>query len=133
VPAAVQRINGQAAQADIRIALGQAGAAGLPVQVSASAARDGKLYVALVESGLASKVTAGENNGRLLRHDHVVRTWLAPVPLSTGGKAGANVASVTRTLPLPPGAAPGSLAVSAFVQSERGEVLQALSLPVCGN
>lgn len=133
VPAAVKRINAQPAQADIHITLGQASAAGVPLEVNASAARGGTLFVALVESGLASKVTAGENSGRLLRHDHVVRAWLAPVPLSAGGKAGVNMATVTRTLPLPPGAAPGRVGVSAFVQSERGEVLQALSLPVCGN
>lgn len=133
VPAAVKRINAQPAQAEIRITLGQAGAAGLPVEVNASATHDGKLFVALVESGLASKVTAGENSGRLLRHDHVVRTWLAPVPLSADGKAGVNMATVTRTLPLPPGAIAGKLGVSAFVQSERGEVLQALSLSTCGN
>jgi hypothetical protein len=132
VPAAVKRINGQAAQADISITLGQAGAAGLPVEVRASAARGGKLFVALVESGLASKVTAGENSGRLLRHDYVVREWLAPVELSTGAKTGVDMAAVTRTLPLPSGAAPGRLGVSAFVQSARGEVLQALALPVCG-
>ncbi|MBA5636961.1 DUF1223 domain-containing protein [Duganella sp. LX20W] len=133
VPAAVKRINARPAQADIRMTLGPASAAGLPVEVNASAARSGTLFVALVESGLASKVTAGENSGRLLRHDHVVRTWLAPVPLSAGGKAGLNMATVARTLPLPPGAAPGKLGVSAFVQSERGDVLQAFSLSVCGN
>ncbi|MBA5689493.1 DUF1223 domain-containing protein [Rugamonas apoptosis] len=132
VPAAVKRINAQPAQAEIRITLGQASAAGLPVEVNASAAHAGKLFVALVESGLASKVTAGENSGRLLRHDHVVRTWLAPVPLSSGDKAGVNMATVTRTLPLPSGAVAGKLGVSAFVQSERGEVLQALTLPACG-
>ncbi|HJU99419.1 MAG TPA: DUF1223 domain-containing protein [Burkholderiaceae bacterium] len=133
VPAAVKRINAQVAQADIRITLGQVSAAGLPVAVKASAARAGTLFVALVESGLASKVTAGENSGRLLRHDHVVRTWLAPLPLSSGDKAGIHTATVKGTLPLPPGAAPGKLGVSAFVQSERGEVLQALSLPLCGS
>ncbi|MES2115445.1 MAG: DUF1223 domain-containing protein [Pseudomonadota bacterium] len=132
VPAAVRRINGQAAQADIGITLGAPGAAGLPIDVRASAARGGKLFVALVESGLASKVTAGENSGRLLRHDYVVREWLAPVELSSGAKAGVNMAAVTRTVSLPPGAAPGKLGVSAFVQSAQGEVLQALALPVCG-
>lgn len=132
LPAAVQRINGLAAQADISIALGAAGAGGLPVEVKASSARGGKLYVALVQSGLANQVTAGENRGRLLRHDFVVREWLEPVALA-GGKDGAkNSAGVARTFTLPAGAANGNLGVSAFVQSEQGEVLQALALPVCG-
>ena len=34
------------------------------------------LFVAITESGLASKVTAGENRGETLRHDHVVRAEL---------------------------------------------------------
>ena len=127
----VKRINGMAAQADISITLGAVTAGGLPVQVKASSVRDGKLYVALVESGVASQVRAGENNGRLLRHDFVVREWLAPVPLSSG------VAMVGRTLALPAGAgagvASGKLGISAFVQTDKGEVLQALALPVCGD
>lgn len=132
VPAAVRRINAQPAQADIRIVLGQAGGAGLPVTVQASSAREGRLFVALVQNGLSSKVTAGENQGRLLRHDHVVREWLAPVALAADGQAGRRGASITRTLALPAGAVPAQLGVSAFVQSAQGEVLQALSLPLCG-
>lgn len=124
----VKRINGMAAQADITITLGAATAGGLPVQVKATSVRDGKLYIALVENGLASQVAAGENSGRLLRHDFVVREWLAPVSLSSGA------AAVSRTLALPAGAGvvPGKLGISAFVQTDKGEVLQALALPFCG-
>ena len=122
----VKRINGLAAQADIAITLGAADAGGLPVAVTAKSGREGKLFVALVEDGVASQVRAGENRGRLLRHDFVVREWLAPVPLSSGG------AVVSRTLPLPAGAVAGKLGVAAFVQTDKGEVLQALALPVCG-
>ena len=132
VPAAVKRVNDTPAQADISIALGALGSAGLPVEVKASSARDGKLYVALVESGLASQVTAGENKGRLLHHDFVVREWLAPVTLAADGKSGQKAGGVTRMLTLPPGAVSGKLGISAFVQTSKGEVLQALALPVCG-
>lgn len=132
VPAAVKRANGQPAQADISIVLGQPGAAGVPVEVKASSPRGGKLFVALVQNGLASNVTAGENSGRLLRHDYVVREWLAPVALADADGKGGHAAVVSRVLALPPGAAPGKLGVSAFVQSDRGEVLQALALPACG-
>ncbi|NRR34399.1 DUF1223 domain-containing protein [Oxalobacteraceae bacterium] len=147
VPAAVARINALPAQAQIHIALGQPGPAGLPVNVQASAAHGGTLHIALVQSGLTNKVAAGENSGRVLRHDHVVREWLAPVVLGADSKGG-SAATVTRTLPLPPGAAwgaapagaagvaplavQGAFGISAFVQSAKGEVLQALSLPVCG-
>jgi len=132
VPATVKRVNDLPAQADISISLGAASGAGLPVEVRASSAREAKLYVALVESGLASQVTAGENKGHLLHHDFVVREWLPPISLAAD-KSGKNAASVTRTVALPPGATASKLGVSAFVQSDKGEVLQAFSLPICEN
>jgi len=122
----VKRINGLAAQADIGITLDASSAGGLAVSVTAKSAHDGKLFVALVENGVASQVKAGENSGRLLRHDFVVREWLAPVPLASGG------AIISRTLALPAGAVANRLGISAFVQTDKGDVLQALSLPVCG-
>lgn len=135
VPAQVKRINDQAALADIAITLGAPAGGGLPVTVKASSAQAGKfkLYIALVESGLASQVTAGENRGRLLRHDFVVREWLAPIPLSADGGNGKSTAGLSKVLALPAGAvtANGKFGISAFVQSDKGEVLQALALPVC--
>lgn len=53
-------------------------------------------------------------------------TVAQPVLLGRDGKA-----DITRTLPLPAGAAAASLGVSAFVQSAQGEVLQALALNAC--
>lgn len=128
LPATVAGINRQPAQAAISIALGAPGAAGLPVEVVASASKGGTLHVALVESGLEVKVAAGENDGRKLRHDYVVREWLAPQQLSGDGKA-----VLSRVVPIPAGALGANLAVSAFVQGERGEILQAYSRPVCGS
>ncbi|MET3130876.1 hypothetical protein AAKU55_001134 [Oxalobacteraceae bacterium GrIS 1.11] len=129
VPAAVKRVNDRPARADISIALGRAGAAGLPVEVSASAMQGGKLYIALFENGLSSAVTAGENRGHVLRHDFVVREWLAPLSLSADGAKLS--ATVRRALPLAPGVSPGNLGLAAFVQSDQGEILQALALPAC--
>lgn len=128
VPAVVKRINDTPARANINIALGQAGAAGLPVTVSAATAagKGDTLFIALTESGVSSRVTAGENQGRTLRHDFVVREWLAPVALGRDGTA-----AMSRVVPIPPGAVLKNLAISAFVQSDRGEVLQAFSQGVC--
>ncbi|MBP6343585.1 MAG: DUF1223 domain-containing protein [Candidatus Omnitrophica bacterium] len=42
--------------------------------------KDAVINVALVESGLESRITAGENAGRVIKHDHVVRE-LRTVPL----------------------------------------------------
>ena len=81
-----------------------------------------------MQNKVASKVTAGENGGRTLHHDFVVRQWLAPLPIGPRRqrRAGARIAAAS-------GAPAGDFAVTAFVQSARGEVLQAFSLPVCAS
>lgn len=74
-----------------------------------------------VESGLRSVVTAGENAGRTLEHDHVVRDFIGPVPLApTHARFQARFA-------LPPGAsgAGKSLRVVAWVQDAAGRILDA--------
>jgi hypothetical protein len=129
VAAAVQRINGQPARADIGIIVGKASNGNLPVGVSAKTAQRGHLFVALYENGIASDVKAGENRGMTLRHDYVVREWIGPLALSAGAQG--NKAMLTRTLPIPSGAAAHKLGIAAFVQNEQGEVLQTLALPVC--
>ena len=49
------------------------------------ALKDGALYVALADSGLASDIKAGENAGARLAHDHVVRWFRAgPSPDDLG-------------------------------------------------
>jgi hypothetical protein len=81
--------------------------------------------VVLVQSGLVSDVKAGENAGKRLAHDHVVRQWRAGPPLDANGEAGAQL-----TFSLP--ADPGPLTIVAFAEnSANGEVLQALALPLC--
>jgi hypothetical protein len=83
---------------------------------------DAALYVAVYESGLANRVTAGENRGATLQHDFVVREWWGPIALDAAGAV-----SFTRQAQVP-----ANGGVAAFVQSRRtGEVLQALALPGC--
>lgn len=126
LPDAVKRINARPAEAKIGITLGRATTAGLPVEVTAVGPNGALLHVALVHNKVVSKVTAGENGGRTLHHDYVVRQWLSPMPIGGDGRV-----QLTRALPLPSGVPAADLAVTAFVQSARGEVLQAFSLPVC--
>ncbi len=69
--------------AAVRITL-NAAATNADVQVNASAvalssAREPRLYLALVESGLATSVRAGENRGETLHNDRVVRAWSGPL------------------------------------------------------
>jgi len=140
IAAAVQRINQQPARANIELAIGRMAGSAIPVEARVQAPRDSKLFVALVESGLSSQVSAGENRGVTLRHDHVVRDWIGPVSIDGEGKL---------VLPRPlsvaavPVAAAGAgadgtnlsnlsnLSVAAFVQDEHGVVLQALSAGLC--
>lgn len=83
--------------------------------------RDARLYLALTESGLATKVKAGENRGETLRNDHVVRDWSGPLAIDAP-------ASVRLGESVPAG---GPRAVVAFVQdATTGEVLQAMRLPL---
>jgi hypothetical protein len=128
---AVKRINAQPAQADITIAFGKPADGKLPVEVKAKskagAARASKLYVALYQNGIQTEVKAGENSGATLKHDYVVREWLGPVSVPAAGEG----ASLVRTVALPEKAALKNLGIAAFVQAERGEVLQAFSLPLC--
>jgi hypothetical protein len=41
-------------------------------------------YIALVEDGLSSDVRRGENSGRVLHHDHVVRAFVGPLTVGSG-------------------------------------------------
>jgi hypothetical protein len=125
---AVARINARPAAARIALELAAAGREGLRVRVRAEAPdrRDAVLYIAAYQNRLESRVTAGENRGRVLRHDYVVLEWLGPIGLSEGR------IDAERRLPLLPGAAPTNSGAAAFVQDRRtAEVLQALMLPAC--
>lgn len=83
------------------------------------------LMVAVTQSGLSSKVTAGENRGELLHHDHVVLRMGTPVPLDAAGRAEVDEPLGIET------AANDRLRLCAFVQDlADATVLQAVSMPV---
>lgn len=83
------------------------------------------LFVAVYENNLETEVKAGENRGRRLRHDYVVRILLDPVTL-VGGKA-----RWEGDIPIARDWKAGDLGVAAFVQVERsGEILQATTQAV---
>jgi hypothetical protein len=126
--AAVKRVNERPAQAQIGLTLGQIANGSLPIEVHARALRDANLFVALYENGLSNDVKSGENRGVVLKHDYVVRDWIGPVVLQ--GEGGKLV--LPRMPTVPAGAAINRLGVAAFVQTARGDVLQALALPLCG-
>jgi hypothetical protein len=95
----------------------------LAVTVRRSASsRPTRLYLAVVENGITVDVRSGENAGRKLHHDHVVRALLSASP------SGANQEARLR-VSLSPGWRYPRLALVAFVEDEQsGEVLQAVAL-----
>jgi hypothetical protein len=91
-------------------------------------AADAALQLAVAQNGLASRVTAGENRGEHLRHDFVVRDF-GTYPRATPGAT--EITAEMAVAPRPDWDLQ-RLSVVAFVQDRRtGEVLQALSAPVC--
>lgn len=128
---AVKAINAKPAGADIRLSLGAASRAQLPVRASfavkaGAAPRRAQAFVVLYEDRLSTQVGAGENRGATLHHDHVVRHWAGPVELRGGS------AEFDAVIALDPRSNPGNLAVAAFVQdSASRELLQATALGVC--
>ncbi|MGH8714939.1 MAG: DUF1223 domain-containing protein [Casimicrobiaceae bacterium] len=125
----IAAINARPARAVIDLAVQQRGGVAdveLRVRVPDPRNRANAIAaVALVQSGLASEVKAGENAGKRLRHDHVVRQWRQDVGLDASGAA-------IRRLSMPLPAEAGPLSVVAFAENARsGEVLQVLELPLC--
>ncbi len=126
--AEVARINRQAAQANIQLTINKLESKQLFFSVSASSTKNAHLYFALVEQSIVSKIMAGENRGATLQHDFVAREWGDPIPFNASV-----INTQNRQLPIPSNAVFKNLSLLAFVQSDKGEVLQALSLPLCSN
>jgi hypothetical protein len=135
---ALAQINARPARADIALELLPPGSSTLMVRVSATLVdasqaegagpkpEEAHLYLAAYESRPESRVSAGENRGRTLSHDHVVLEWQGPLAFS-GPRL-----TQERALPLLPGAQRANSGVVAFVQNRRtAEVLQVLMLPSC--
>lgn len=84
-----------------------------------------RLMLALYENGLQSRVLAGENAGRRLRHDAVVRALAGPLAL-TDGKT-----QLRRLLVFAPGQRAAASGVAAWLEDESGRPLQAVAA-ACG-
>lgn len=125
----VRQINEFRAGGHIRVRARLHGDATLALQVEASSSSEGTpavLYLALTESGLSSVISNGENSGRTLTHEHVVRALLGPLHLTRRGL------KVNRDFALDSSWSKARLGVVAFIQSARdGRVLQALGLQHC--
>ncbi len=94
------------------------------VHLQASAAENPehkRFYVALTENRLTQQIRGGENKGRHLEHDQVVRDFIGPLRLP----------DAQAELKIPAAMALPNAAVVAFVQDEDGgEIEQVLRLPL---
>jgi hypothetical protein len=130
--AALDAINAQPARARITLQLHASAPGKLDIasnaEVSDAAQRsDAALYVASFQNRLHSRVSAGENSGRSLKHDYVVLEWQGPIGLGVQGRV-----ADRRTVALLPGAVLADSGAAAFVQNRRtAEVLQAVMLSAC--
>src|SRR5467141_1680806 len=128
----VMRINSRPARARIALAIRAVAPDAIHAELSAmlidpAEQKNAAVYLAAYENKLASDVAAGENRGRRLEHDFVVREWIGPIAFGEGLKI-----EEKRALPLLRGANAKNLGVAAFVQNRAtSDVLQALMLPVC--
>lgn len=123
VQASVAELNRQTAPIQLRLAQ----TAAHQLQLSWSPPATGpalQLYIAVIEDGLVSHVTRGENKGATLRHASVVRAWHGPYS--------SQQASIVQTVQLPSDAVQSKLRSIAFAQDPRSaEVMQAVSLASC--
>jgi len=98
----------------------------LSVKIS-SAENGATVLIAITEDNLSTKVGAGENSGRELRHSAVVRFMRVLGHIQNGGFA------TGISLPIEKGWKPGDLHAVVFVQQgSAGEVLGAASVPLHG-
>jgi hypothetical protein len=116
------------AGAAISLELGAAASGQLAVSGTISiAGTGGEVWLALYENNLESRVLAGENGGKTLRHDYVVRRLIGPLLPDAGGRL-----SLRQQVALEPGWKRADLGIVAFVQDKSsGEILQALQRHAC--
>ena len=95
--------------------------------VDAANTSDVLLRVALTESGLSSAVRAGENSGKRLVHGHVVRAFTAGPAFDASGKANGQV-----RIALPRERGRDATIVAFVERHSTSEILQSLTLPLCG-
>jgi hypothetical protein len=126
-------INGEKGQAsisaEVATAAGEVRVSG-EVRLAGGAARqDVEVWIAVFEQGLSSRVTRGENAGKVLYHDFVVRELAGPFPIEADGRG-----RIEHAIELRSDWSQPHTGLAIFVQRRGdGSTLQALSsYPLCG-
>ena len=95
--------------------------------VKPSEAKNVDVFIALYENKLVSQVNAGENNGRELKHDYVVREYFGAYQMN-------NQNEFSKNFTLKPEWKGRDAGAVIFVQnSQTGEILQSLALKFCNS
>jgi len=93
--------------------------------VNENDAKNSEVFLAVYENKLATKVNAGENSGRELRHDYVVKELFGAYRMNNKNELSKNITLGDKWQKRDAG-------VVVFVQDSRsGEILQSLQLPFC--
>jgi hypothetical protein len=125
----LKRVNAQTAGANIHLRGEATGQGAFVISASAAAPASADpvaLFVAVTEDKLMSNVSAGENQGVTLSHDHVVQQWIGPIALNAGH------ADVRQAVTLRANSNPANLGIVGFVQDMKtGHVLQAVGASQC--
>jgi hypothetical protein len=122
----LEELNRASAKAAIRLtvmpAVDRFNVSGTWTASDGADAREAQGWIAIYENRLATDVKAGENRGKRLQHEFVVRDLAGPFPAGRFSHA----------FRVESGWKPADLAIAGFVQDARsGEMLQALALPTC--
>jgi hypothetical protein len=131
LPAQLEKLNRSRPLADLEFRLGAAADAiafnGTATVADSAAARKSDVWIALTESRLATDVRAGENRGKRLEHDFVVRELAGPLAFGD-----ARTLDLAHSFRLGADWKRENLAVVAFVQDRgTGATLQALAAAPC--
>lgn len=126
----IEHARRQPADTRLALSLTPAADAGWSVVLDVDSSRPGgdqEIFIALYEDGLSTEVRAGENQGKRLAHDRVVRWLLGPYAPAADGHRRITV-RIAPDMPFES----DRRGVAAFVQHRAsGEILQALARPFC--
>ena len=121
--AALKTLTAQPTAATLTLAV----TPGREVRLTGQGPPGASAILALVEDGLSSQVRAGENAGRRLEHDHVVRDWLELGAVGADGRI-----DLRQSLAAPPGVRTEHSSLVALLEDPvSGRILQAVALPNC--
>ena len=123
---AIRSANAESATVDIRLAVERAGTGEVAAEVSVGGdTGNAELYLAVFENGITREIGGGENRGRTLRYDFVVRSFRKVALL------GQEDYMATHSIALEPDWNPANLGLAVLVMDRRSSATrQALSTPL---